>query len=766
MYPLPKIFNKFLILLILSSTPLQAQKVGLVLSGGGARGVAHIGVIRALEEAGVPIDYITGTSMGAIIGGMYAAGYSPAEMEAMVTSEDFMRWVKGEIDPEYYYYYKKPEADASWLNLQFQVDSVLTSSLPSSLVSPVQMDFVFMEYLASASAASGYDFDSLFVPFRCVASDIANNLPVVLRSGDLGRAIRASMTFPFYFKPIRIDGKLLLDGGMYNNFPADVMYEDFFPDIIIGSKVASNYPPPHEDDIISQVQTVFMQNTDYSVICDNGVLIEPSLERVNITDFSKTSDFIDSGYVAALRMLPRIRESVYDSTSRDDLASQRWLYRSGLPPVRVDSILIEGLNPAQSEYVRRSLSGKQGRDLNLEALREEYFKLVAEDKIAGVQPLLIYRPERKAYDLKLSLQKANNLELGFGGCISSSPTNEAFVELRYKHLGKQALSINANSYIGRFYSSAHLKGRLDYPGKYPFYLRSGFVISQYDYFKTSTYFFEDKTPSYLVKNENHIYFDLGWPVTNHGLIEASFSVGELKDDYYQINSFTREDTADRTRFEFITTGITLDLNTLNRKQYPSQGYRVRTTLSYIQGKEAYVPGSTSDIPEVEGLKRRWFSTRTQAESYYMMGGSYTLGLCADLLLSNHELFETYTATLLSSPGFEPLPETMTRFLSAYRAHTFLGVGLKHIFGLTGNLDLRLESYFFQPFQEIQRPDGIRPAYGEAFASRGAIGSGSLVFHSPIGPVSASVNYYDKNVENWSFILNIGYVLFNRSAIDR
>ncbi|MBE0641345.1 MAG: patatin-like phospholipase family protein, partial [Bacteroidales bacterium] len=346
----------------------QAQKVGLVLSGGGAKGVAHIGVIRAIEEAGIPIDYITGTSMGAIIGGMYAAGYSPREMERMVTSEDFLRWVKGEIDEEYYFYYKKPENDASWLSLQFQADSTLTSSLPSSLVSPVQMDFVFMEYLASASAASSYDFDSLFIPFRCVASDIANNAQMILRDGDLGKAIRASMTFPFYFKPIRIDGKLLLDGGMYNNFPSDVMYDDFFPDIIIGSKVSSNYPPPQEDDIISQVQTVFMLNSSYSVICDNGVLIEPDLERVSITDFSRTQQFIDSGYSEARRMVPLIREFVFDSISHDQLTARRLLYRSQLPPIRVDSIVIEGLNPAQSKYVRRSLSGREGRVLDINAL--------------------------------------------------------------------------------------------------------------------------------------------------------------------------------------------------------------------------------------------------------------------------------------------------------------------------------------------------------------------------------------------------------------
>ncbi|MBE0640763.1 MAG: hypothetical protein IH599_01925, partial [Bacteroidales bacterium] len=402
----------------------------------------------------------------------------------------------------------------------------------------------------------------------------------------------------------------------------------------------------------------------------------------------------------------------------------------------------------------------------INALRHEYFKLVADDKIAGIYPRLIYRPERTFYDLHLSLRKANNLELGFGGCISSSPTNEAFVEMRYKHLGRQALSLSANSYIGRFYSSAQVKGRIDYPGRFPFFLRGGFVISQYDYFKTSTYFFEDKNPSYLIKNDNNVFIDLGWPVTNHGLLEAGIALGELRDDYYQENYFTRKDTADRSHFGFHTARLSYDMNTLNRKQYASKGFRWKISLSLVDGREEYIPGSTSDLDFRGNIRHQWVSLRTNSESYHLIGNNYTLGIYADLLISNHDFFETYTATLLSSPGFEPLPEMMTRFLPAYKAHSFFGIGLKHIFGITNNLDIRAETYIFQPYKEIQRPDGIRPAYGQSFASQGAIGSAAVVFHSPIGPVSASVNYFDKNVDNWSFILNIGYVLFNRSAIDR
>jgi NTE family protein len=737
--------HTFIILLVLALPfRVEAQKVGLVLSGGGAKGAAHIGVLKALEEEGIPIDYITGTSIGAIIGGMYASGYSPEQLEEIITSDRFTTWVKGEIEDEYFFYFKQAEPDASWITLRFQADSILTARLPHSLVSPVQLDFVLMEFFAAAAAGADYDFDSLFIPFRCIASDIANNKEVVLRKGDLSAAVRASMTFPFYFKPIRIDGKLLLDGGMYNNFPSDVMYEDFFPDMIIGSKVASNYAPPTEDNILSQVQTVFMTNTEYSVICDNGVLIEPNLGPVNIIDFSKAKEFIDSGYAATQREIAAIRSFLTISKPKSQVEQERAEYLASLPEVSIDSIIIQGLNDNQSQYIRRSLSGRDNNVLNIDELREEYFKLIADDKISGIYPRLRYSDESGRYKLNLAMRKANNIAVSFGGSISSSPTNEAFLELKYKYLGKQAITVATSSYIGRFYSSALVKTRIDYPGRIPFYIRAGFSIDQFDYFKTSTYFFEDKTPSYLIKNENNVFADLGWPITNKDRMVIRLATGFTKDNYYQNNFFTRLDTADRSSVSFNQIGLLYERSNLNRKQYASLGHFLSVGVMITPAKEDYIPGSTSRLPEAQGIEHDWFRFRMQLEHYFPLGKDYTLGVYGDLLIAKYSFLQNYTATMLSSPAFEPIPESMTRFMPSYRAHNFAGLGLKHIFHLANNFDFRLESYLFQPSQEIKNADGNQAEYGKPFSQRSTIVSSNLVFHSPIGPVSISVNHYDRH----------------------
>lgn len=359
-----KLFFSLAFLFLLSGFPftgLFGQKVAVVLSGGGAKGVCHIGVLKALEEAGIPIDYIAGTSMGAIVGGLYAAGYSPGEMEQLVTSPEFTEWVSGRIDPQYIYYFRKPYADASWMTFKFKYDSVLQTQLPTNIVSPVRMDFAFMELFANASAAANYNFDSLMVPFRCVASDVDANKPVVLKSGDLGSSIRASMTFPFYFKPIRINGKLLFDGGMYNNFPSDVAYEDFFPDIIIGSKAAQNAQPPSDDNVVSQLTNMLMEKSNYNVICESGVMIEPQLKVVNVIDFSHTQEFIDSGYVAAQRKIAEIRQFVLDSVSPAERIAKRKAFNDLKPEYLVKNYSITGLTSGQYTYIRRLLQNEQPR---------------------------------------------------------------------------------------------------------------------------------------------------------------------------------------------------------------------------------------------------------------------------------------------------------------------------------------------------------------------------------------------------------------------
>ncbi|MBK6524707.1 MAG: patatin-like phospholipase family protein [Crocinitomicaceae bacterium] len=296
-------FVLFILLTISASSQVFSQSVGLVLSGGGATGFAHIGVIKALEENDIPIDFITGTSAGALVGGLYASGYSPWEIEAIVLSTQFQLLSVGEIEERYKYFITQSEDDAELMSFRFAKDSIFQKSLPTNLLNPTSLDLELLRLLGMNAHITRQTFDSLYVPFRCNASDIVTKQSVLFKSGDLNVAVRASMTYPFFISPIEVDGKLLFDGGLYNNFPAQDMYHEFNPDFIIGSNVSYNEAPPTDDNLMSQIKNMFSAHSKYKLPCDEGLIIEPDLGDIGTFDFDRIKDAIQIGYETTLAKL-------------------------------------------------------------------------------------------------------------------------------------------------------------------------------------------------------------------------------------------------------------------------------------------------------------------------------------------------------------------------------------------------------------------------------------------------------------------------------
>ncbi|MFU8844496.1 MAG: patatin-like phospholipase family protein, partial [Bacteroidales bacterium] len=517
------VLKVFLFITLFTVQAATAQTVGLVLSGGGPRGVAHIGVLKALEENDIPIDYITGTSMGAIIGGLYAIGYSADEIYDFFASPKMGNWISGEIDQQFIYSFKQPFPNASWQLFKIAYDSVLRARLPTNIVSPYEMDFGFLEVFGKAGAAAGYDFDNLYIPFRCVASDIIESCSVILGDGHLEKAIRASMTFPFYFKPIKIDERILFDGGMYNNFPVDVMQDTFNPDIVIGSKAASNYTLYDSEDIISLMQSMLTANTSYDVDPDHGFLIEPELWSVGISDFSNTNRFIDSGYVATLRMIGEIKAMVRRIESKEEKDEKREAFRKKIPPIRVNDIIIKGVNDNQKAYVKKLIHSKKvlekinepglSDDEKLNLLKKSYYAILSEKHIEYINPGLQYDTLSKAYNFIFDLKKSNRIELELGGLISSKAINEIFFQVEYNRWGKNALNLMGNAYLGRFHNSGFIGARFDFPFLVPFSIEPSYTLNSWNFFKTNTYFFEDDKPGFLIQYDNFWSFDLSTPIS-------------------------------------------------------------------------------------------------------------------------------------------------------------------------------------------------------------------------------------------------------------
>lgn len=758
------------ILLIISlflHTNSFSQKVGLVLSGGGSNGLAHIGVIKALEENNIPIDYITGTSIGAFVGAMYASGYSPEQIEALVLTEEFKNGAYGKTDDKYTYYFKQNEQDGSWINVRFNPSKAIETSLPTNIISPISTNLKLLELLSGPAAAANYKFDSLFIPYRSVASDIESKALVIFREGDLAQAVRASITYPFFVKPIKVDGHLLFDGGLYNNFPSNIMYEEFLPDLIIGSNVSSNAEAPDEDNLISQIKCMLENRTNYFISCENSIMIEPETGKLEVFNFDNNQPIIDAGYKATILKMDEINSRVQNKISIETLNGRRRLFFKRQPELIFDEIKINGLNRAQSDYVKRVIQ-KRKASFNIERLRSSYFRLVLDDKFRSVYPRAKYNKETGRYDLILDVKTQKDFLIDFGGNFSSRPINQAFIGIKYNYLTRIGLSAYVNSYFGKLYGSSLASIKADFPYRIPFHIEGSFVLNRWDFYKSSSTFFEDVKPSYLVQNERFFEGHIGVPAFKKGRIHAGATYGFLRFDYYQTNTFFKADTADKTNFDMGSPYILYERSTLNRKQYANSGTYFLFKARYIEGNEFNVPGSTSKERHPFKQFHQWYQARMIYKTYFNFSGIYRPGLYFESVYSSQDFFNNYTSSILIAPSFEPIPESKTLFIENYRSHVYAAAGFKNVFLLPKNVDLRLEGYIFQPQNAITRTENQAAKNRPALQRRYFVATAAAVYQSPIGPVSVSLNYYnqrEKKNEPFSFLFHFGYIIFNKRALD-
>ena len=220
-------------------------KVGVVLGGGGAKGAAHIGVLKYIEDMGIPVDYVAGTSMGSILGGLYALGYTPEELTQLIASMDWSEYIGNKIDRPMMSEVMRGRNSTTALIVPFSLESLFDRESKASFISQLPSAYVNNSSLINLfnDLCVGYqedmDFNNLPIPFACIATDMITGDEVVLRSGSVPTSMRASMAIPGLFSPVAIGDKLLVDGGLVNNFPADVLKE-MGADIIIGVEVTSN----------------------------------------------------------------------------------------------------------------------------------------------------------------------------------------------------------------------------------------------------------------------------------------------------------------------------------------------------------------------------------------------------------------------------------------------------------------------------------------------------------------------------------------------
>ncbi|MDD4848276.1 MAG: patatin-like phospholipase family protein [Bacteroidales bacterium] len=752
------------ILLIFNISIVYPQRVAVVLSGGGAYGTAHIGFLRALEENNIPIDYIAGTSAGAIIGGLYAAGYTIEEIERFFLSGEVQKISLGKIETDDIFAFYAPPPSPTFLPIKFDIkNGKLKHILPNNLRSPSKMDYRFMTYFSGASAASNYQFDSLMIPFRCVASDIDSNRSYVFSQGNLGNAIRASMSMPLFFKPVEIDGKILFDGGMYNNFPVDVAQDTWQPDIIIGCKSVENFKKPESEDVISQLQNILMNNTNFNIDSSFGILIEPNLNKVDILDFSDTQHYIDSGYIATKRSMEKITSRINRRSSPIERSEKRASFKNKIPPPNIDTITFIGVNEKQAQFIRKQLRTKYSSHFK-EEFRKDYFRLLQSPHISSIYPQMIYDQNLKKWNLILNVKIAPHYNFDIGGALSTDISSNLFLQFSYLHLAKQGFRWSINGYVGLFYRSVNANFKTFFSGNVPVSLELDATANFYRYYNKNGLFFINETPSNFSENNNNLIVKCGIPIKNNTVLYAGAGIGYDKSKYFQNSMYTRVDTTDLSELNYFSPFIQYEVNNLNKIAFPYAGRKLSLQGLYVFGNEIYTPGTTADPDAVKStIYKNWFQVNLNFENYFRITRWFRLGLSVDAAMSNQPLFSNYMATMIEMPEFAPTVHLKTFFIPELRAPIFTAVGGKLIFPVfNDHLNFRAGMFVFQPYQEVINKGNLKPELSKPFPLPKWLLAGSITYHTMFGPLSLTSSYVHNIKDPFSIALSFGYILFNKT----
>lgn len=549
------------------------KKVGLVLGGGGAKGVAHIGVLKVLEEAGIPVDYVAGTSMGAIVGGLYAIGYNPAEIDSMVSRQDWTMLLSDRVQRSSLSFPEKENSERYIVSLPFGKEK--KDRMIGGVIKGQNLQNLF------SNLTIGYhdsvDFNTFAIPFGCVAVDVVDGREYIFRRGSLPVAMRASMAIPAIFTPVRLGDKVLVDGGLNNNYPADVALE-MGADVLIGVDLGTsdlkelagiNTP----GDVVGQIVALH----GYDKYSDNkartDVLIRPDMSPYNSASFSSPAldTLIDRGEQAARRQwdeLMALKRRIGLSDSCPAPPPRRPAY-----PVQptdtffIRHIYFEGADPRDEKWLHQISGLKENSRLTLQGLQHAMSIVVGTNAFSNVSYKLTGEHEQ---DLILTVQPRTISSLNAG--------------LRFDSEEIVAVLLNGTlNYRSRYRSRVALTGRigkktyarLDY-GVERTPLRNLGISYMFTYQDLDIYHRGDKIVNTTFRH--HLveigYSDMNW-------LSFKLHIG-ARYEYFDYNSFlyTAQNQDYRVSPEgFFSYFAQAHFETLDRRYFPNKGVSLKADYS-------------------------------------------------------------------------------------------------------------------------------------------------------------------------------------------
>jgi len=378
--------------------------VALVLSGGGARGIAHVGALRALEEAGIPVDAIAANSMGAVVGAVYASGRDSRTLETIVRSMDWDSIFSGAADRRTLPVARRPDQYRALAGISFDSKG---AHLPAGLLSEHRVNRFLVEYLAPAGYAAGGDFDRLPIPFRAVATDLGNGERAVLGRGDLARAVRASMSIPLVFPPVDWNGRQLVDGLVTSNFPVDVG-RAFGPGVLVGVDVGSPAMKPEDYasalGVATQMNDLLTRRRYEDFGGEPDVLVRPDLGTHSSTDYSGFDELIRKGYEATKAAIPEIRRRLEAAGVRDLAPRPRPARERTLEGAPIREVAVRGHDRISERLVRSTFNIPVGPAFSMSKGLKAWDKADATDLLD--RTWLEFEPEGDGVRVVLQVKEA------------------------------------------------------------------------------------------------------------------------------------------------------------------------------------------------------------------------------------------------------------------------------------------------------------------------------------------------------------------------
>ena len=551
---------KKLILLLIFPLCLFSQnnppKIGLVLSGGGAKGFAHIGVLKEIERAGIKLDYIGGTSMGAIVGGLYAAGYSANQIEKIVTDTDFFELLQDKLPRSSKPLFEKENAENSALTLPVFKGSI---GLPQGF-SKGQSVLNFLTMLL-APVDSITDFSKLPIPFYCIATNVENGEEVILNKGSLPLSLRASGSFPTLLHPIEINGKLLVDGGIANNFPVDIMRKKGI-DIIIGVDVQGKLYKKEKLNsvvaILNQVVSYQMYNRSAKQIEDIDVYLHPNVYDYGVVDFEKGREILKKGTEVALT-----KRMVFDSIA---LLQKKNYKRKPLTykdkKFNLLAINIKGNENYTRAYILGTLKLQVGDVLNHQKLAEKINNLTATDNFQRVDYRFTDATNGKILHLNLQeITTTAKIRLG----IHYDLLYQSGVLINYT---KKKAVLKNDVFSVDFIIGDNLRYNLDYFVDNGFYTSFG-IKSRYNVLKANVNYNQNSQSRLNVK-----YRDFTNSVYIQTRFDRKFAVGfglEHKNIFADSESVLTNNTI-YDKSDYLNTFAYLKLDSYDKKVFMTKGF--------------------------------------------------------------------------------------------------------------------------------------------------------------------------------------------------